>query len=86
MSIFQDKLIESVDDLIDKKLNELKFNYTIETKITKIISMTEYEIEYQNKTYKAKSINNQEYIVDDLVYVMVLNGNFSNKIILCKIP
>lgn len=86
MNVFQEKIIESIDELIKKKLKELKFNYTLEAKITKIMSPIDYEISYQNKTYGVKSINNQEYLVGDLVYVMVLNGDFSNKIVLSKIP
>ena len=86
MNIYQEKLLESIDTMIEERMKELKFNYTIDAKIIEDLTSSEYKILYNGDEYKAKAINNQTYKVDDLVYVLVLNNDFSNKKILCKIP
>lgn len=86
MSVLQDKIINAIELIIDEKLNKLEFNRVLEGKITEVLTAPNYKIICHGDEYKAKAINDATYLVDDRVYVLVLNNNFSNKIILCKIP
>lgn len=86
MSVLQDKIINAIELIIDEKINQLAFNKTLEGKITAVLTAPNYTIVYNGDEYTAKAINGETYLVGDRVYILVLNNNFSNKIILCKIP
>lgn len=80
----KEELLEAVDILINKRLEELMFNYKIEGKITEVININTYKVEIQNNMSEIKSMNNATYQVGDVVYILIFNNNYSDKKILCK--
>lgn len=79
-------IIEAFNILIDAKINSIKFNRTVEGKITGVIDNSTYKVKIKNEEYKIRRINDDMYNVGDMVLVLVINNNFSNKVILSKRP
>lgn len=86
MDILQEKIINSIEIVLEERLKDLKFNQTLECKILEVLTSPKYKIICNGDEYTVKAINGQTYAVNDLVYVLALNNDTSNKIILCKIP
>ena len=81
---FGDKILEAIEIMVDEKINSLKFNRVIDGTITEIIDTNTYKVNLFDNIETLKSMNGQEYMVGDIVYVIVFNDNYSNKKILCK--
>lgn len=86
MSIYQEKLIESINMIIEEKISELQFNYEITGKIIEESVTGNFNIDYNGQVTTARAISADIYEPGDLVHILVLNNDFSNKIILCKKP
>lgn len=80
----QEELLQAVDVVIKKRLEESMFNYKIEGKITEVIDTNTYRVEIQNNISEIKSMNGITYQVGDVVYIVVWNNNYSDKTIVCK--
>ena len=83
---FQQNLLESIDILVKENNKNQKFNRTEEGKITEVISSNIYNVNIKNNVYQIKTINSEVYNVGDLVLILILNNNFSRKVILGKNP
>jgi len=83
---FQQNLLESIDILVKENNKNQKFNRTEEGKITEVISSNTYNVNIKNNVYQIKTINSEVYNVGDLVLILILNNNFSRKVILGKNP
>ena len=83
---FQQNLLESIDILVKENNKNQKFNRTEEGKITEVISSNTYNVNIKNNVYQIKTINSEVYNVNDLVLILILNNNFSRKVILGKNP
>jgi len=83
---FQQNLLESIDILVKENNKNQKFNRTEEGKITEVISSNTYNVNIKNNVYQIKTINSEIYNVGDLVLILILNNNFSRKVILGKNP
>lgn len=81
---FGDKILEAIEIMVDEKINSLKFNRVIDGTITEVIDTNTYKVNLFDNIETLKSMNEQEYMVGDIVYVIVFNDNYSNKKILCK--
>lgn len=79
------EIYKTIDRLIEQRMSELEFNYTQEGKIIGILQNNNYLVKINNEDYTIKSINNNEYLINDVVYVLVIN-NTSRRMILCKRP
>lgn len=82
----QQKLLESIDILVKENNKNQKFNRTEEGKITEVISSNTYNVNIKNNVYQIKTINSEVYNVGDLVLILILNNNFSRKVIIGKNP
>ena len=82
----QQKLLESIDILVKENNKNQKFNRTEEGKITEVISSNTYNVNIKNNVYQIKTINSEVYNVGDPVLILILNNNFSRKIIFGKNP
>ena len=79
-------IFEAIDSLVQERLKQLKYNYVVEGKITEVISPTTFKVEIDDFEHIIKSINEITYVLDDIVYILIMNNDFSNKFILCKRP
>ena len=82
-----EKLLESMEMMILENAEKLKFDYTITGKIvsyddiTKVYTVLYSGSELQIKAREGLALNN-----GDIVYIKVVQGNFSDKFIDCKKP
>lgn len=81
---FSDKILETIEIMINEKINSLKFNYVIDGTIIEVVDANTYKVNLFDNIETLKSMNGQEYLVGDIVYVIVFNSNYSDKKILCK--
>lgn len=82
--MLDDIMAESVIYAIQELFKELEFNRKVEGIITEKIDNSTYKVKIQNNESIIKSMNNTEYIVGDVVYVIIFNNNNSDRKILCK--
>lgn len=83
----QKSILASIKRLIDKKLNKLKFDYTVKGKVKEVLTEDEeYKVEINGENYDIKARPDLDLSEDDIVYVRVIQNNFSNKFIDCKKP
>ena len=87
MGIFETKLLEAIDEIVLKRIEQNgNYNKTIRATVVQHVSDSLYEIQSQGSTYTAKAINGATYDPGDLVYILIINNNFSEKIILSIVP
>ena len=82
-------LFATIDTLIDKKLEQVKFDETLACTVVKKIEKEDnlYEVKYNNSViYRALAQDGAEYVENDQVYVSIPRGDYSiqDKIILGK--
>lgn len=72
-------LFDSIDILVDKKLQEARFDKTIMARINKIINEVagRYEVLYQDNKFEAIASGGGYYNVGDIVYVLLIQNDFS---------
>lgn len=96
------KLFKAIDILIDSKIKELKFNWTETGVIKKDNNDGSYEVSYGvpeyvseesddqgsfiEKTKTLPAITGMKYEIGDVVYIEVVNNDYSFKYIKCKRP
>jgi len=87
MSNQKEILMESIDILIAERLRNFKYNYYITGKITVVNVDGTYNLTYNGDTLtNIKTREGLTLIVGDIVYICIVNGNFSEKFIDCKRP
>lgn len=79
-----DKILEAIDIMMNEKIKKLKFNYVLDGTITEVINPNTYKINVLDNVETLNSMNSNQYLVGDIVYVIVFNNNYSDKKILCK--
>lgn len=79
-----DKFLDAIEIIIDEKMKSSKFNYVIEGTITEVINTSTYKVNVLDNVEMLNSTNGHQYVVGDIVYVLVFNNNYSDKKILCK--
>lgn len=84
-TIYENKLLEAIQSLIIANADKLKLDYTISAKV---ISNNNglYIIEYQGSQFTVKAREGLSLSPNDIVYIRVVQGNFSEKFIDCKRP
>jgi len=87
MKQYEQKLLDAIDEIVTKRIEQqCNYNKTIKAKIKTVLTAPQYEITYLGETFVAKAINGSTYLVDDVVYVLIVNNNFNDKLILCLVP
>ncbi|MDI9215994.1 hypothetical protein [Clostridium tertium] len=82
----QEEILKSVEVLVDSKMKNLKFNYYVEGKIVAVNSDSTYNVKINGDTEKLKARQGLTLNVNDVVLVLVPNGNTSFKFIDIKRP
>lgn len=80
-----EKLIESIELMVQESADRLKFDYTI---TGKVISENNgvYTVLYNDSELQLKAREGLVLQTNDIVYIRVVQGNFSEKFIDCKKP
>lgn len=87
MDIYQESLLKAMEIMIDENKDKLKLDYTIVGKIlsydntNKVYTVLHNDAELKIKARDGLALNN-----GDIVYIKVVQGNFSDKFIDCKKP
>ena len=77
--------LEAMDLLIYNRLQSLSYDQTVKAKIVKNMGNKTYTVEESNIKYTASSLNDVDYDVNDEVYVLVPNGDYTaQKLIIGK--
>jgi len=87
LNVYQEKILESIDMLIEENMKQLKLDYTIIGKILSYDSINNiYTVMYNGAEIQVKARDGLTLKSNDLVYIRVIQGNFSEKFIDCKKP
>ena len=82
MNNIQESIFQAIDVITEKRISEIKFDKTIDCIVTSDANSDkgEYEVKYQDIVFTAYSSNNTvKYKIDDNVYVLIPQGDFSVK-------
>lgn len=86
MDSYENKIIDAIELVADKKISELDFNKTVQATIIRAINkaLGKYYVKYQDASFEASSTNlNVEYAEGASVYVMIPgNDTAQDKIII----
>ena len=88
MNNISEQLLQTIDILADEKIKQLKFDRTIQATIYSVVDLDngEYKVRYNGNIFSAYSEdNNKIYKVNDIVFLKVPEGNFSNKKIITSL-
>lgn len=81
-----DTLIEAINILIRSAISKAEFDKTIKATVL-YKNNNLYKCDYQGATITASSLNNNQYEIGDVVYILdpAVNNNGTEKIILGKV-
>lgn len=82
MNNISEQLLQAMDIIAQEKLKQLQYDKTIQATIYSIVDADtgEYKVRYNGNIFSAFSEDtSKSYSVDDIIYVKVPEGNFSNK-------
>lgn len=80
MNNISEQLLQAIDIITDQKVAELQFDKTIQAKIYSLVDVDtgEYKVKYNSNIFSAFSNDiKQNYKIDEPVYVIIPEGNFS---------
>lgn len=87
MDIYQENILKSIEIMIEEKTKQLKFDYTITGKVLSYDDTTKvYTVLYDDSELLLKARDGLILSINDIVYIRVIQGNFSEKFIDCKKP
>ena len=87
MNQYEKNLLAAIDEIVIERIKQYSnANITITATVIDTSQAPKYNLSYLGDTIAANAINSHTYSMGDIVYVLVLNNNFSEKIILCKKP
>ena len=86
MDKIQEEIIKSVEIIVAERIKSLKLDYTVTGKIKSITSGTYIVTIDGSDSSPMKAREGLTLQVGDIVYVRVIQGNYSNKFIDCKKP
>lgn len=73
-------LMESIDILILERLKNIGRNYYVDGKIT-AVNTSDYTVLINGESYTLKARTGLSFIVNDIVQIIVKNGDWSKKFI-----
>ena len=87
MNEFQKAIEKSIDIKLQQFEKTLKFDYTITAKVLSFDETNNiHTVLYNGSELQIKAREGLTLVAGDLVYIRVIQGNFSNKFIDCKKP
>ncbi|MBU3142223.1 hypothetical protein [Clostridium sp. CF012] len=84
----QDAMYRSLVCFFDRKIKNVKYNYTREGFITEVLGDNQYTVKINgfNSSINGTSMPTSQYFVGDVVLIEVVNNDFSFKYIKCLRP
>ena len=82
MTNIQRQLLETIDILIEKRINNLKFDKTVKGTITKKLDNNYYEVNISGVKYVLK-YDKEKLREFSSVYALIPNNDYKNIFILC---
>lgn len=82
MSTISDNLLNGIQLLIDKSIQQLKFDKTVQAEIVNLVNNLtgEYKVKYNGNTFSAFATNlSANYTVGDVILLKIPEGDLSNK-------
>ena len=82
MNEISEQILSAIDVVYNERISQLAFDKTIQAKIFRIVNLDtgEYKVRYNGNIFSAFCDDpEQQYEVDEDVYVSVPEGNFSNR-------
>lgn len=81
----QEKLHEAIDEIIKDRLYSLSFNCCEQATIHSVNADGTYDVKIRDEIYKAIGvISKSEYIINNTVWIVKINGKSEYRKILCK--
>jgi hypothetical protein len=78
----QEALLKTIDIMIEQKIKNLGFNYYVDGTVKKVNNDNTYDVLINGAEYKnIPSENKLSYSINDVVQVLIKNGNWSKKFI-----
>jgi hypothetical protein len=85
-----DEIFKSIHLIVDRKLQELRLDRTVQVTIISKIEDNKYRVFFQGVEYDAYSMSSEEFAPQETVFMFIPENNFSNKKfilgIVAKIP
>ena len=82
----QDAFLEAIDIMIEQKLKKLKCNYYVDGVIQEAYEDNTYKVLINNATYdKISCLHRASFQANDVVHILVKNGDWNKKYIVDKI-
>ena len=77
----QDSLLQAIQTLTDSSVAHSKATMTVKAEITEVVSISQgiYKARYLNDSLTVYAMQGLEYSVGNIVYILIPDGNFSNK-------
>lgn len=85
MSIYQENILKTIDILLEEGFRQVRFDYTITGKVLSVNGNI-YTVQYNDSELEVKARDGLTLQTGDIVYIRVVQGNFSEKFIDCKKP
>lgn len=83
----QQEIAKAIDILIKERLKNLSFNYYVRGIVQSVDTVNGiYTVKINDSASTLKALDGKTYSVNDVVFILVVNGNFSEKYIDHKIP
>ncbi len=82
IDILIDKKVDNLNKNINRKIENLKFDKTVRGTISEILDDNCYNVNIFGKVYKLK-YTKEELKKDSFVYILIPNNDYKNMFILC---
>jgi len=82
----RNELLNSIKIMINSAIEKLGFSYHVLGKVTADLGSGLYTVLINGESYDIKAKIGNSYLVDDICWILIINGNFSQKVIDFKVP
>lgn len=82
MNFLSENILQAAEIIVEKKLEELKYDITVEATIEAIVNLDigEYKVKYNSNIFSAFANDlNYKYSIGDNIYLKIPEGDFSQK-------
>lgn len=80
----EDSILNTIEMMVKEYTRTLQSNRKIEGIISEVVNPSTYKVNVQGNTETIKAMNADTYELNDVVYILVFNNNYSDKKILCR--
>ena len=84
MGKYEESILNTIEMMVKEYTKTLQSNRKIEGVISGVVDPSTYKVSVQGNIETIKAMNADTYELNDVVYILVFNNNYSDKRILCK--